>query len=61
MSELPNPVAGGSYLRDDATGELTRVSGPADDITPANLPDVPQEVPEQIPPDAPPPAPEEEE
>ena len=58
MSELPNPVAGGSYLRDDATGELTRVSGPADDLTPADPPVIPEVVPDPIPPDVPPPAPE---
>ncbi|MGV8987813.1 MAG: hypothetical protein ACOH2H_16185 [Cypionkella sp.] len=54
MSDLPVPTAGGSYLRDDTTGELTRLSGPVDEIAPANPPDVPQEAPVEIPPDVPP-------
>lgn len=27
--DAPNPTAGGSYVRDPDTGELTRVEGPA--------------------------------
>lgn len=53
-ADLPVPTAGGSYLRDDTTGDLTRVSGPADDLAPANLPDIQQEAQAQIPPDVPP-------
>jgi hypothetical protein len=56
MSDLPVPNAGGSYLRDDTTGELTRVSGRSDEIAPANPPDVPQQVPAETPPDVPSPA-----
>lgn len=54
MSDLPVPTAGGSYLRDDATGELQRVAGPEDvlmDPAPAPLaeeaPGMPPETPAQ--------------
>ena len=61
MSDLPNPSAGGSYLRNDATGELILVSGPTDDLTPAMPPVVPEEAPAELPPDVPPVTPPEEE
>ena len=57
MSDLPNPSAGGSYTRDDATGELTRVAGPSDDLSPANVPEVVAEIVPATPADAPPPEP----
>ena len=44
MSDFPVPSAGGSYLRNDETGELTRI----DDITP-----IPADEPAE--PEAPPP------
>lgn len=37
---LPVPSGGGSYLRDDATGELVRIEGPDDDRLPPPVDDV---------------------
>lgn len=34
MSDLPVPSEGGSYLRDDETGALTRVDAPPAETTP---------------------------
>ena len=48
MSDLPVPSAGGCYLRNDETGELTLDVGPA---APVELPAVP--VPEAEAPEAP--------
>ncbi len=54
MIDLPNPSAGGSYLRDDKTGELSRVDGKSGDAAPAAPPDLPPPPLAKIPPGAPP-------
>lgn len=49
MSDLPPvPMTGGSFLRDDATGDLVRVEGPEIDLTPPV--EIPPSVETEIPP-----------
>lgn len=52
MSDLPVPTAGGSYLRNDVTGELHRVAGP-EDILMEPLPEPPAEEVPGTPPETP--------